>query len=457
MSAPAVFAVRRGFRVTLPRARGPTGRHPATGRDATRRNPRASTGDAVSTPSTTAPAPQPSRAPAWSAVGSRSARATAPMPATTSVTPITARRTSERSGRATSSRSASTGGTSAARRAGTAAATTLTSVPTSTETTRVNPSSGTRPVSCIPNVPSTARRSTTSPRPPATPSTAPTTPTIAACSTIEEEHLQRGGPHGAQQGELAGPLPDPHGERVGDDEAADEQRDPSEHQQERGDEPEDREDVLGRLRAHLVPGHRLRRNLRRRGHGSEPVHQLLLGETVVRQHRDGGDRPVRRERGRRRAGVEEDDGRTGQRRPEPHLTDHRDRPDLAAHHHARPVADREAGRAQRRRLHPDLVGTLRRLAGDDVHGPVPRVVREPEARRLGALHRGAVGSDQDERPLQVREHRGDPVHRLELVDQRQRHRVAHLGADPVPAHRCPRPARHPARRRRRGWSSRRCR
>ena len=126
ISAPAVFAVRRGLRVTFPRASGPTGRQAANGSAATRRNPRASTGDAASTPRTTAPAPIPSTAPARSAVGFSSASTTAATPSTTSTIPTTARRVRERSGRVTSSRSASTGGTSAARRAGSAAASTLT-------------------------------------------------------------------------------------------------------------------------------------------------------------------------------------------------------------------------------------------------------------------------------------------------------------------------------------------
>ena len=134
MSAPAVFAVRRGLRVTLPRASLPTGRQPVNGTASTRRIPRARTGDAASTPITTAPAPYPSIAPAWSPVGSSSAATTVATPTSTSAPPTIARRRSERSGTVTSSRRASTGGTSAARRAGRAAASTLTSVPTSTDT-----------------------------------------------------------------------------------------------------------------------------------------------------------------------------------------------------------------------------------------------------------------------------------------------------------------------------------
>ncbi len=80
---------------------------------------------------------------------------------------------------------ASTGGVRAARRAGTAAATTLTSVPVTTETATVKPSSGMLPDISMPNRPNTSRSTDTRPTPAATPSTEPSTPTTTACTRID--------------------------------------------------------------------------------------------------------------------------------------------------------------------------------------------------------------------------------------------------------------------------------
>ena len=241
MSAPAVFAVRRGLRITLPRASRPTGRHRTNGQASTPEGPaREHRRRGEHAEHDARPRRRRARAPAWSAVGSSSATHDRGDPGDHRARrrrPRGAR--SERSGSATSSRIASTGGTSAARRAGSAAASTLTSVPTSTETTSVNPSSGTSPGELhARTVPSTPREHHDEPEPARDAERRAEHPDDRGLQHDRGEHLQRRRPDGAQQRELAHPLPHPHRERVGDDEAADEQRDPGEDQQERRDEPE---------------------------------------------------------------------------------------------------------------------------------------------------------------------------------------------------------------------------
>ena len=186
ISAPAVLAVRRGLRVTLPRARRPTGRSSATNGTASPETMnRAMTGASVSMPSTTAAAPSPRNVPARSAWGRTTATSTPAMPRATSAQPATDRMRSERSWSTTSSRIASTGGTRAARRAGTSAASRLTSVPMPIDTRTVEPSSGMLPDRVMPIRSNSTRSPETSPSPPATPSAEPTMPTAAACSRID--------------------------------------------------------------------------------------------------------------------------------------------------------------------------------------------------------------------------------------------------------------------------------
>ena len=187
VSAPAVFAARRGLRTTLPRASRPTGRHQATaGAASTRTTAGTTTGPTVSTPTITPAAPRPSSRSALSAVGRTAATTAAAAPAAISTLPSSARRRSDRSFTVTSSRIASTGGTSDARRAGRAAAAMDTRVPTASPMSTVDVESGMVLDNVICNRSSTAPTSVTRPSPPSTPSTEPSTPITAACTTIEE-------------------------------------------------------------------------------------------------------------------------------------------------------------------------------------------------------------------------------------------------------------------------------
>ena len=185
ISALAVDAVRRGLRVTLPRASPPSGRIQATAGAASTRRPAGTTlGASISAPITTAPAPIPSTGPGWPR-SATVAVTTAAMPAAVSTPPATARSTEPRSWVGSSSRIASTGAVSAARRAGTSAATTLRVTPTTTATATVNASSGICPDSSIPIAPSTARSTATSPTPAATPSAEPSRPIATAWTRTE--------------------------------------------------------------------------------------------------------------------------------------------------------------------------------------------------------------------------------------------------------------------------------
>jgi hypothetical protein len=189
MRALAVLAVRRGLRVTLPRASLPSGRIAATnGTASTPRTVRAMTGARSRTPTTTPTAPRPRREPvpaSSSAAAWRTAATTAPVPAPAMTRPTSPRMRSDFPWPGDSSRMASTGGTSAARRAGSAAEATLTTSPTRRESTTMVVVTGISPERSIPRLSKSALMAVTSPSPPAMPRAPPRRPTTAAWTRID--------------------------------------------------------------------------------------------------------------------------------------------------------------------------------------------------------------------------------------------------------------------------------
>ena len=138
ISAEAVAAVRRGFRIEFsppslpgtPVLRIGSPMAPAIGR--------AINGVSIATPTNVSATPRPT---SWSAFSGapNSPYTSGTIPSASTTTPEIRRNRSERPGRSWASRSASIGATLAARRAGTSAAITVTSVPTTIETTKVRP------------------------------------------------------------------------------------------------------------------------------------------------------------------------------------------------------------------------------------------------------------------------------------------------------------------------------
>ena len=404
---PAVFAVRRGLRVTLPRASGPTGRHGDERHGRARgASPRASTGDAASTPSTTPPPRSRAARRRASAVGSQEGDDDrARRPGRSSDAPTTARRRSDRSGSVTSSRSASTGGTSAARRAGSAAARTLTSVPTSTDTTSVNPSSGTRPVSCMPTA--AQHRAQDAPRARARPrrrAPRPTTPTIAACSTIEENTCSGDAPT-ARSSASSRVRWRTHMEKVlAMMNAPTNSEIPANTSRNVVMNPRTVRMFAVASLAHLVAGHRLAPGSvdaaatgAIRSTSCCSVSPSAACTEIVATVPSGAkaasrSRCRRRRRSRRPAPT-----------PSPISPTTRHGPQLAADHDAR---SRRRAPGPDARSVADSTAISSAPAGaparDHVRGPVPRVVGEPEAGRLRALHGGAVGAHEHQRTLQRR-------------------------------------------------------
>ena len=184
ISAPAVFAVRLGWRTTLPRARRPSGLTPATNTAArTPRERRAITGARSSTPTTRPSAPRPSRVEPLDS-GATRAEISPAAPGTTTSSPAIVRVRRDFSV-AVASRMASTGAVNAARRAGRAAATTLTTVPMTSEMTTVEVSNGMDPDRSMPTCSNPIRSNETRPSPAAIPRADPTRPTTAAWVRME--------------------------------------------------------------------------------------------------------------------------------------------------------------------------------------------------------------------------------------------------------------------------------
>ena len=185
INAPAVLAVRRRLRVTLPRASRPSGLTAATNPAASTFKVRATiTGASTSTPTTRAAAPGPSIV-GPCGVGRAIALITAVAPAPMSRAPPSALRRRDRPPVTTVSCIACTGGVRAACRPGSTAAAALTSVPTAREVMIVLASRGMLPDRSRPNRRKAIRSSETSPIPASSPSAEPARPTTVAWMRIE--------------------------------------------------------------------------------------------------------------------------------------------------------------------------------------------------------------------------------------------------------------------------------
>ena len=135
-------------------------------------------------------------------------------------------------GRTEPSRTAAIGGTRVARRAGRMLATSVTSVPTSSETITVRVAKIVWPCGrSIPKVTKSAFSTFARPSPRNSPMSEPSDADHERLDNDRPEDLAAGGAQRAQRRELAHPLSDRDRERVRDHERADEERDPGECQQ----------------------------------------------------------------------------------------------------------------------------------------------------------------------------------------------------------------------------------
>ena len=207
------------------------------GRPITAARPRANSGESVATPRNVSAAPSPTSAPGFEAPPNRAAEIAA-MPSASTIPPTITRRRIDELG-VELSRSASIGATRDARRDGAHAATTVTPMPTISDTTIVRVSIASAVGGSLQaegaeqrleaRTP-TARRgrcrgSSRSGRPRSIPA-------------APRSHLTAARPERAEQRQLPGALRHHDVEHVEDDERADEQRDEPEDQEERPQEPE---------------------------------------------------------------------------------------------------------------------------------------------------------------------------------------------------------------------------
>ena len=136
------------------------------------------------------------------------------------------------------------------------------------------------------------------PTPVSSPSAPATSPIDDGLEEDPAEHLSSGRADGAQQRDLAPPLRDQHVEGVPDDEGADQQGDPCEHQQHRGEDAHRISHGCGAVGGHLLTGHRFDAVGQHRGDPacaatsastpSAAQHVDLVDQPVLAQHLLGG-------------------------------------------------------------------------------------------------------------------------------------------------------------------------
>src|SRR4051812_30370080 len=189
ISADAVDAVRRGLRLAFSSPSRPVAVR-RNGRPMTAAKPRANNGDSVATPRNVSAAPSPTSTPGFDAPPNK-ADEIAAMPSASTTPPMMTRLRIDESG-VELSRSASIGATRDARRDGTHAATTVTPIPTISDTTTVRVSIASAVGGSLrPSAPSSALSPNARTTPSPMPRTEPISPTANDSSSTEVRTWRR--------------------------------------------------------------------------------------------------------------------------------------------------------------------------------------------------------------------------------------------------------------------------